>query len=166
MRRRLQHATRRLVPRPIVDRFRGLGQALARMLKAPIRAAQGSLTTFSLMVVMLAFIGGLGVTFVNQILIDVRLQERRAELQQEVADLEATNSELTAALDFARSDVNVEQLARDQLGMAREGDIVILPNIALPEPTAAPAPPPVPLAAPAREPNWQRWYQTLFSTSP
>jgi cell division protein FtsB len=78
------------------------------------------------------------------------------------------NAELKGEAEYRESDVYAEQAAREQLGMAREGDTVLLPTVVLP-PTAVPTMEPqtpaassAPAAAPEDLPNYQRWWQALF----
>jgi len=78
------------------------------------------------------------------------------------------NAALKGETEYRESDVYAEQAAREQLGMARPGETVLLPTVVLP-PTPTPAPAPSPTApaveqlfADSEEPNYQRWWQALF----
>lgn len=162
--RRPAHAKRQ----PLGLALKHLAPHLAGRVGAPIAAAMRSggrgLISLALGGLMLIAIGLLLMSFVGQVIQSARLEENRASLEAEVADLRAANTNLEAAVAYAESDVNVERIAREQLGYAREGDTVLLPQLALPTPApadagaAAPAPTP---AAPAI-PNAQRWWQALF----
>ena len=77
------------------------------------------------------------------------------------------NRRLQAAAEWAESDVAAERAARERLGMAREGEVVLLPTVVLPPPPTAAPPAPVPatslnLAPPRRETNAGRWFRALF----
>lgn len=162
--RRHAHAKRQ----PLSLAFKHLMPRLSGRLGAPIATAMRSggrgLASLALGGLMLVAIGLLLTSFVSQVIQSARLEENRAALEAEVAALRGANANLEAAVAYAESDVNVERIAREQLGYAREGDTVLLPQLALPTPApepapaAAPAPPP---AAPAT-PNARRWWQALF----
>jgi cell division protein FtsB len=164
MKRRTSHATRSPLglPRrrrpapaeavPLTDRVAGL-----------LRLSGRSALSLALGALMLVFIGLLVANFIGQIMQAAALEARREELAAEVAQMEADNATLRGAVEFSESDVYIERVAREQLGYAREGDVVILPREL---PAAAPAAPaadeqPAAPAAPA-EPNWRLWWQALF----
>jgi cell division protein FtsB len=111
-------------------------------------------------------IGVLLVSFVNQVIQSANLEAQRAELEAEVVELQRNNEQLSAAVDYAESDVNVERIAREQLGYAREGDVVVLPQLVAP--TAAPTPLPAlsSSAAPPPRANLLRWWDALFAATP
>ncbi len=78
------------------------------------------------------------------------------------------NLQLQGAADFAESDVAAERAARERLGMARDGEMVLLPTVVLPV-----APPVVPPEAPASvadsttreidaQTNPSRWFRAFF----
>ncbi len=102
------------------------------------------------------------INFGGQVLQSARLEARKLSLATEVALLEAENQQLLGAVEYAESDANVERIAREQLGYAREGDIVILPQEPLPTPEP-PAAVPTPLPPSVSTPNWQRWWLTFFA---
>jgi cell division protein FtsB len=101
---------------------------------------------------------------------------RGAEVQQKIEKQRELNQahraekeHLEALLSYYQSPVHVEMVAREQLGYAREGDVVLLPQfVAAPpvEPSApADAPPataPTPAALPTPTPNLVRWWQAYF----
>jgi cell division protein FtsB len=127
-----------------------------------LRLSGKSALTVALAALMLVFIGLLVVNFVGQVMQSARLESQRAALEVEVATMRAENGRLSGAVAFAESDVYVEQVARSELGYAREGDVVILPRVAAP--TVAPdlVSAPAPAPAPALPPNWLRWWQAFF----
>jgi hypothetical protein len=99
---------------------------------------------------------------VGQVIASARMDRQIAEKQAEMARIDAENQALKDRLAFAESPAFAEQIAREQLGYAREGDTVILPT--LPERPIVPlAAAPAPLPAPAPEPNWQGWVRAIFS---
>jgi cell division protein FtsB len=117
-----------------------------------------------LMLVLLAVILSLVIHFSHQLIQSAHLEARRAALVEEVARLEAETDYLQGAVDYVESDVYVELTAREQLGHAREGDMVLVVQFSTPTPPPAPpaegaAPPPSPLRPP--DPNWLLWWKAL-----
>ena len=99
-------------------------------------------------------------SFVGQIMTGAQLERRREELVAENARIEAENVALRNQVGYAESPAYAEQIAREQLGLAAEGDTVLLPTFedvpaAQAEPTA------VPLPAPTAQPNWRAWVDVL-----
>lgn len=99
------------------------------------------------------------VHFLRQVIEIARLDERRVQLETANAQLEADLVSLRGAVEYAESDVYVERIAREQLGYAREGDIVLVPRFEVVVPDASPTATPIRLFAP--EPNWYRWWRAL-----
>ncbi len=117
------------------------------------------------MVGLLVLTLSLLVNFVHQVVQSARLEAQRVALEREVAQLHADTDELQGAVEFAESDVYVERVAREELGYAREGDVVLVPQGAA-TPTALPAAAPLePLAPEPPPPNWQGWWDALFVPS-
>lgn len=105
------------------------------------------------------------VGFVGQVIASAQLERRRDALQAEVARIEATNVALQRTVEYAESPAYAEQVARDQLGYAREGDTVIFPTI--PEAPPADADASItPLPPPPPQQNWRLWMQALFPVAP
>jgi cell division protein FtsB len=103
-------------------------------------------------------------SFVGQIMTGAQLERRREALVAENARIEADNAALRGQVDYAESPAYAEQIAREQLGLAAEGDTVVLPTFEeRPEVDAAPTP--VPLPAPTPQPNWRAWIQALTASS-
>lgn len=162
MKRRSTHATRSFfgIPRrranapaarPQPDRLAGI-----------LRFTGRSAFSLSLAAIMLVFIGLLVANFVGQIIQSSDLDARELELAAKVATSEAANAAYRAEVEFTESDVYAERVAREQLGYAREGDVVILPH-ELPAATPVATTPDVaPTAAPPAEQNWRLWWRALF----
>ena len=119
----------------------------------------------------------LGVLAVGLLIGFVRMTWAEHKINQESAQQLAANEaqqQKNAALkgeaEFRESGMYAEQAAREQLGMAREGETVLLPTVVLPAaPQSAPPPaatitePQVALATTsASAPNYQRWWRALF----
>ncbi|MGB9738431.1 FtsB family cell division protein [Chloroflexus sp.] len=123
----------------------------------------GGRTVISLAVIalLILFAGGIAVNLVNQLIIARHLERELAAAHSEVSALQATTQALAARLEYERSDAATEAWARD-LGLVRDGDIVIVPERV---PSAIPQPPPttpVPSPLPTPPPNWQRWWHAFF----
>jgi hypothetical protein len=103
--------------------------------------------------------------FIGQVLTSAQIERRNGELQAEIAKLEAEKFALEQEVAYAESPAYAEQVARERLGQAREGDTVIFPTF--PDQPAAEAPAaPAPLPAPTAVPNLQAWKQALFPPDP
>ncbi len=101
------------------------------------------------------------VNFVGQVITSAQLERRKTELSAEIAAMEAANQALRDRVGYAESPAYAEQIAREQLGYAREGDMVILPTFPdLPPAAVVTAPVPLPKLAP--QPNWRAWLFALF----
>jgi cell division protein FtsB len=99
--------------------------------------------------------------FVGQVIASAGMDRQIAEKQAELAKAEAALAPLKERVAFAESPAYAEQIAREQLGFAREGDTVVLPTF--PERKLAPATTaPMPLPAPDPQPNWRGWVHALF----
>jgi cell division protein FtsB len=126
--------------------------------------------TASILLLGLVFLGGLVVVgFVERAWQEHQLnraiERQRAENQAQVA----RNLELSGLAEWSESDSAVELAARERLGMARDGETVLLPTVVLP-PAPTPIVPqvveaPVQAQADSLEPvtsNVQRWAQAFF----
>lgn len=100
-------------------------------------------------------------SFVGQVITGAQIERRRQELQAEVDQIEAENEALRQRVAEAESPAYAERTAREQLGYAREGDVVVLPTF--PERTAvATAPTAAPLPTPTPQPNWRGWVRAFL----
>jgi cell division protein FtsB len=143
----------------------GVG-AIAGRIALVARSGGRGLLSIGLGAIMLALIGLLIANFIGQVLQSARLEASRADLQVEVDQLAAAQQRLEAGVAYAESDVNVERIAREQLGYARDGDTVILPQVAAPTPApTSAASPPAPTAALAPAANWRGWWDAFFPPS-
>lgn len=116
--------------------------------------------------------GGLMVGFVRMTWTQHQINQASERQRAENESQRAHNAALKGQAEFRESDVFAEQAAREQLGMAREGEVVLLPTIVIPaapppsaQSTNPAAPAPEAAAAAAAEeiaPNYQRWWQALF----
>jgi cell division protein FtsB len=170
MKRRPRHATRSLFGLPPRRRpQRAPGDDLAARLAGALRLGGRSALSLTIGGLMLVFIGLLVANFVGQVMQSARLEARRAELELEVAQIQAENVAIEGGVAFTESDVYVERVAREQLGFAREGDIVILPRVVAPiapllEASPAPGGEADAQGSPALDPtpNWRLWWRAIF----
>jgi cell division protein FtsB len=88
-----------------------------------------------------------------------RLDRDRVQLQTEVASVEAHNDDLRTKVAEATNDVLVEEWARSQAGMVREGEHLILP---LGDSGATPVPTPGSTTPQTGASNWAIWWALLF----
>lgn len=103
-------------------------------------------------------------SFVGQIVLSAQMDRQRDQIQAEITQLEAENAHLATSVALAESPEYAEQIAREQLGYARKGDVVIESVLlqATPQPVVAA---PVAVAAPPPAPNWRGWFQAFFPPS-
>jgi cell division protein FtsB len=123
----------------------------------------------SLVLVGLVFLGALIVVgFVERAYQEHQLNRAIERQRAENEAQKARNLELAGLADWSESDAAAELAARERLGMAREGEIVVLPTVVLP-PAPTPIPPVTealaqaqvdPLAPPTT--NVERWAQAFF----
>ena len=125
-----------------------------------------------LLLALLGLSGGLMVGFVRMAWQEHQINREMERQKAENAVQAAQNLKLKGQADFAESDVAAELAARERLGMAREGETVLLPTVVLP-PTPTPAPGEVdaPTVAPGTKPpdgpaeaqtNTGRWIKAFF----
>jgi hypothetical protein len=99
-------------------------------------------------------------SFIGQVMTSNQMDRRKAELQSEIAVIEAQNQRLSREIEYVESVGYTDKIAREQLGLSRSGDTVVLPNF--PQPLATlPEPTPEPLPALPQDPNWQLWVQAF-----
>jgi len=84
----------------------------------------------------------------------LRLEAEKDVVSTQVIALEQTEQTLRTQIAYATSDLAVEQWAREQGRMAREGEFPIIPL-----PPAGYTPEPEPIVAPTAKPvqNWEVW---------
>lgn len=141
-----------------------------RKLRSPI--APQTLARWGTRLVLLALLAvacGLMVGFVRMTWTRHQLTQTRLAQAAINEEQRARNAALKGEAEYRESDVYAEQAAREQLGMAREGETVLLPTVvapAAPQPQTAPTPGPATavlvLAQAEPMPNYQRWWRALF----
>ena len=87
-----------------------------------------------------------------------RLNQEAEALRAQIGSLRSENIQLQQQIEQARTDVAIETIAREQLGLIKPGDhpLVLVSSgaAAAPAQTPAPAPPPRPV--------WRQWYDYFF----
>jgi cell division protein FtsB len=113
------------------------------------------------LVVLLVVAAFLAVQFGRQVYANWEIGQRAAELQAEIAAVEAENELLEAELGYLRSDGFVSAEARRLANLGQEGDQVLI------IPPGAEAPLPEELAAAnAPRPLLEQWWALFFGPSP
>lgn len=134
-----------------------------RRLLTPRLIQQVAVVLILLLLAMVAI--GLAVSFVRMTWQEHQINRGIERQEAQNAYLADRNAELKAAAEFAESDVAAERAARERLGMAREGEMVLLPTVVLPPaPTDAPPPTVEEAVAPVEEriSNAAGWWQAFF----
>lgn len=101
------------------------------------------------------------VGLVDQVITGARQDRLLAAGHVELATVIADNNTLGTAVADAKSPAYAEQVAREQLGYAREGDTVILPSFPQITPTIS-NPTIAPIPAPTSQANWRGWVGAFF----
>jgi cell division protein FtsB len=114
-------------------------------------------TTIILLVVSVLFV----YNFVVQVVRQTQLEQYRDRIAQNVARLRDQNTTLSRSVTYFESRDYAESVAREQLGYARTGDIVMMPTFPDKLSTTAPVNPVIPTTAAPTEPNWLRWWNML-----
>lgn len=65
-------------------------------------------------------------TLISQEITKKRLSEEKIKVEKELQDLKSKNQELTEEFDDSQTDEYIERLARERLGMIKEGETVIV----------------------------------------
>lgn len=129
------------------------------------------LSTQLVLLILVAIALSLLVGFVEMTWASHRISREIAEQREQNSVTAAHVAALKGEAEFRESNVYAEQAAREQLGMARDGEIVLKPTVlgryASPPPSAAPKPSPRPAAAVVSTiddvtPNHERWWQAFF----
>lgn len=111
------------------------------------------------------------INFSSRIAAGQPLMEKYEDVQAEVERLRVEQATLVAVRDYSQSDAYVEQWARSEGKMIRDGEVLIVPVPAGAPPVSAeptPAPmPTVPVQTTDPEPeNWMVWWSLFFDDPP
>jgi cell division protein FtsL len=88
-----------------------------------------------------------------------RLNQDADALRAQVMSLRSDNLQLQQQIEQARTDADIEKIAREQLGLIAPGDhaVVVVSDQSQPAPAATPEPAPQPAA-----PAWRQWWDYFF----
>lgn len=100
-----------------------------------------------------------GVTLVGRTLQILELQREQTRLEQELSAREQRRQELLQLKEAASSEVYVEHVAREQLGLVKPGEIGV---VVLTPPRAQPDEPSPPVVRADLRTNWERWRDWLL----
>ena len=113
------------------------------------------------LVVGLAALGLLTLSFGRMLLARYELSQRAEAIRQEIVSLQAEHARLQQELAYWRSDEGLEHLAREQLGWTRPGESgVLVVGAQTPRGQSGSS------ATHRREvpPNWRRWWDMFFGS--
>ncbi|MGL4452140.1 MAG: FtsB family cell division protein [Sarcina sp.] len=65
-------------------------------------------------------------TFINQEMTKKQLNDNKVRAEQELKNLKQKNSELTEEFNASKTDSYIERMARERLGMIKEGEKVVV----------------------------------------
>jgi len=88
-----------------------------------------------------------------------KLRGQKKELEQEVAQLEATHAALQTEIAYAQSDEAVEEWAREEASMIQEGDV---PIVILPPSELVPTQISQPETIVDEIKKWEIWWELFF----
>lgn len=110
----------------------------------------------------------LTLNFSSRIQADRELQRIHTQVLQEIEFLEQRQVELTAELNYVKSDAYVEVWARDEGKMIRDNEVLVLAQrFQSSVETQAPAVSPVEFQTKPPEPeNWELWWALFFDSPP
>jgi cell division protein FtsB len=110
--------------------------------RKPSKMAQAAVVLALLLLIPLA------IEYVRQAGVKRQWLQADTEVASQLGTAQAANATLEARKVYVQTDAYVEQAAREQLRMARPGDVVIVmaatPHLPTATPTAAPLPTPTP----------------------
>lgn len=75
-------------------------------------------------VLIIVFAIYVSITLINQQLTIMRMEDRKAELNEQIQEAKAETEKLNKQLKNASSDAYIEQIAREKLGLIKDGDII------------------------------------------
>ena len=110
----------------------------------------------------------LAINFSTRITDSRPLQEYYQSVQAEIEELQQEYDALLAEADYAKSDVFVEQWARQEGKMVRPGEVLVIPLSVAPQVEATPTLQPfieMQTSPPTPEP-WTLWWALFFDNDP
>lgn len=145
---------------------------MANTIKQPRATKKRTNAPISSVQVMFAMILGIGllltINFSSRITEGQPVQEEYNRITSDIARLEREQDDLIALLNYVQSNLYVEEWARDNGKMIRDGEVLVIPvpSGAAIEPTATPVfSPQVQVSAP-QDDSWILWWQMFFDGEP
>jgi cell division protein FtsB len=126
---------------------------------------RGQIAAGAIILVVALVVIGIGWAFVEQLTLAQELRGEEEKLEAIVATREARREQLTATLAYVQSDEYVEEWAREELKMAKPGEVVVIPVVSAGGDASEEAPTAQPdggeVDVPER-PFWRVWWEALF----
>ncbi len=127
---------------------------------------RGRIATGAVILIVVLVVGAVGWAFVEQLTLAQELQEEARKLEGLVSTREAERDQLAATLAYVQTDEYVEKWAREELKMARPGEVVVLPLVIAaedqPDPASTPEAPEPRFELPDSRPFWVVWWDAIF----
>jgi len=112
-----------------------------------------------IIVVVILLVIVLMMDFNNRMVLLLRLNSERNTLSTQVSELELTKVSLDQKIIYATSDLALEQWAREEARMIKDGDI---PIIVIPPVDETPSSTPIVVKTPNPIARWQIWQELFF----
>ncbi|MFO7743506.1 MAG: septum formation initiator family protein [Anaerolineae bacterium] len=127
---------------------------------------RGRIAAGAVVLVVVLVVGGVGWAFVQQLTLAQELRNEARKLEAMVATREAERDQLTVTLAYVQTDEYVEKWAREELKMARPGEVVVIPMVSAGSDRSDPGPglqmEEEPVDALGSRPFWIEWWEALF----
>jgi hypothetical protein len=91
-----------------------------------------------------------------------RLEADRDQAATEVAQLRAEHAALETQVAYATTDAAIIAWAHEHGKLVQGDEVLVVPVLPTPQPTAVPPPP----VAPPAPPGWTLWWALFFDTAP
>ena len=110
----------------------------------------------------------LAINFSARIAAGQPVEQAYTRVRDEIESLKVQQAQLTSQRDYVLSDAYVEEWARSDGKMVREGEILVIPVPSGASVEATPTPmPEIPIQTGPPDPDrWQLWWSLFFDTTP
>lgn len=127
---------------------------------------RGRIAAGAVILIVVLVVGGVGWAFVQQLTLAQELRGEARKLEAMVATREAERDQLTATLAYVQTDEYVEKWAREEVKMAKPGEVVVIPMVSADSDRSDPGPgsqmEEEPVNALGSRPFWIEWWEALF----
>lgn len=117
----------------------------------PVNMSKSRLASLAVLVVGLLLV----VSLIRSIIDFLKAEDRIKQEEIKLAQLQLKNDELKKKLEEVESPEYLEKMAREKLGLAKEGEVVVVLPSVLPQPDQKPQPE-------ENLSNWQKWLRVFF----